>query len=510
MAIRTPMNWLLDMFNSDPARVSESTILSSPTVWYCTNLISGDLAKMPLEVRREDSEGGFELYRKHPSYKLLSNQANDYQTADCFKENLTAHALNWGNGRAAIVRDGTRPVELIPMLPDRSDTVMVDGEVYHVTMPLADDPLLFRSVMETESPSELVNRNDLVVLHDRDVLHIKGFGYNGYEGVSIARVLQNTIGIDLQSQKYANDGMKRGFAGEVMLEAPTGLFRNEDEARQFLDGFRKRHERGQDGETVGLLREGLKANVLSISPSDSQFLEQRAFSRQDVAMIFGMHSLPFEESASSYNSLEQKQLAYLASCLDRWLVRWEFQCDMKLRSEAEKRIDAVHHVFDRMSWLRTDISSKQEVTSGLLSSMVINRNEARKWWNLNPVEGGDEFLNPFTTTGDEEVVEDEELEEEPVEEVEDEDEAEIVENRLKYLITLEASRIIEMSERKDFLDQLDGFFSKWAITLLNNNIPADKVKSITEGHKDGILELSGSVESLQQLREQLPNLTAGW
>jgi len=506
-SLRSPAKWLLDFFGgNNNVRVTETSILASPTVWYCISTIAGDVAKMPLEVKREDTDGGNELYKRHSAYNLLAQQSNEWQTADCFKELITAHALGWGNGRAAIIRNGTRPVELIPLMPDRTETIMVQGEVYHVTMPEEDDALLFRQVVEEMPLTELLQHRDVVVMHDSEVLHVKGFGYNGYAGLSVAQVLKDTLGIDLQAQKYANNGMKKGFAGEVMLEAPAGMFRNEDDAKAFLDGFRKRHARGQDGETVGLLREGIKANVLNMSPADSQFLEQRAFSRQDIGMIFGMQSLPFDDTATSYNSLEQKQLAYLASCLDRWLTRIEFQCDMKLRTEPEKRVDAVHFKFDRATWLRTDAQTKQEVLSGLISSTIINRNEARLAWGLNPVEGGDEFLNPFTST-DEDFEED--MDEETTDETPGDDES-IVEGRLQYLISLESQRIIEMSDRKDFLDQLDGFYTKWAITLLNNGIPADKVKSLTEEHKNGILERAGQVAELEQLRERVRDFARGW
>ena len=502
-SLRSPAKWLLDFFGgNNNVRVTETSILASPTVWYCISTIAGDVAKMPLEVKREDTDGGNELYKRHPAYNLLTQQSNDWQTADCFKEMMTAHALGWGNGRSYIVRNGTRPVELIPLMPDRTETIMVQGQVYHVSMPSEDDPLLFRQVIEEEPLTELLQHRDVVVMHDSEVLHIKGFGYNGYAGLSVAQILKDTLGIDLQAQKYANNGMKKGFAGEVMLEAPAGMFRNEDDAKAFLDGFRKRHARGQDGETVGLLREGIKANVMNMSPADSQFLEQRAFSRQDIGMIFGLQHLPFDDTATSYNSLEQKQLAYLASCLDRWLTRWEFQCDMKLRTEPEKRVDTVHFKFDRATWLRTDAQTKQEVLSGLISSTIINRNEARVAWGLNPIgPEGDEFLNPFTTTGEEE-----EMEEEVVEEEDDES---IVEDRLQYLISLESQRIIEMSDRKDFLDQLDGFYTKWAITLLNNGIPAERVKEITERHKNGILERAGQVAELEQLGERVRDFARG-
>jgi hypothetical protein len=90
------------------------------------------------------------------------------------------------------------------------------------------------------------------------------------------------------------------------------------------------------------------------------------------------------------------------------------------------------------------------------------------------------------------------------------DDESIVEDRLQYLTSLESQRIIEMSDRKDFLDQLDGFYTKWAITLLNNGIPADKVKSLTEEHKNGILERAGQVAELEQLGERVRDFARGW
>lgn len=509
--LRNPAKWLLDLFGGgDEVAVTEHSILASPAIWYAMQTISGDVAKMPLEVRKDEPDGGHEIYKRHPAYKLLTQQPNDWQSADLFKEQLTSHALGWGNGRAAIVRSGGRPTELIPMLPDRTFTCMVLGEKYHVSMPDVDDPILFAQLIEEQGVEGLYDNESTVVMHDSEVLHIIGFGYNGYYGLSVAQVLREAIGIDLTAQKYSLNGMAKGFAGEVMLEAPPGLFRGEDEAAEFLNHFKKRHARGADGESVGLLREGVKANVMNMSPSDSQFLEQREFSRQDIMLIFGLQHMPGDDTSSSYNSLEQKQLSYLASCLDRWLVRWESQCDMKLRSEPEKRSNSVYFKFDRATWLRTDTLTKQEFLSGLMSSTVINRNEARAMIDMNPVEGGDEFLNPFTSSelADDEGG-DEEVSEESTEESEEAGDV-LIEDRIRYLTSLESSRVVELSERKDFLDQLESFYTKWAITLLNNSIPADRVRDITSDHRECILEIAGSVKSMDELKPEVEKLTRTW
>ncbi len=517
---RNPAKWLTDLFTmnkSGEVRLSSATMLGSPAIWYSINTIAGDVGKMPFQIRRLDAEGGHEVYTRHHSNKLFTQQTNTYQTPDLFKEVITSHALGWGNGRAAVIRQGGRVTELIPMLPDRTATYMVEGEKYHVTWPDIDDPALFKDLKEQHGVRGLADNSRCVVLHDDDVLHIQGFGYNGWEGLSIAQVLADALGADLQANRYARNQLKNGFAGEVMLEAPTGLFRDEDDASEFLNEFRKRHKRGLDGESIGLLREGIKANVMNMSPSDSQFIEQREFSRQDIMLIFGLQHIPGDSSSSSYNSLEQKQLSYLASCLDKWLVRWENQCDMKLLSSPEKRSGTVIHKFDRATWLRTDALTQQEYISGLISSAVINRNEARAMIDMNPVEDGDEFFNPYTTSGDEapesdDMAEDEVVEEEqPTEEEESlEANAKILSDRIDFLMNLEADRINEMVERKDFLDQIDGFYTKWAMTLLNNNIPADDVMVIVRSHKEAILERAGKATSMEQLREETKQETDNW
>ncbi len=514
---RNPAKWLLDLFSQNSSgelTVNSSTMLASPAIWYSINTIAGDVGKMPFQIRKLDEDGGHEVYRRHHSNKLFTQQTNTYQTPDLFKEVITSHSLGWGNGRAAIIREGVRVSELIPMLPDRTATYMVEGEKYHVTWPDIDDPILFKNLIEQEGVRGLADNSRCVVLHDDDVLHIQGFGYNGWEGLSIAQVLSDAVGADLQANRYSRNQLKNGFAGEVMLEAPVGLFRDEDDAQEFLKMFRKAHKRGLDGESIGLLREGIKANVMNMSPSDSQFIEQREFSRQDIMLIFGLQHIPGDNSSSSYNSLEQKQLAYLASCLDKWLVRWENQCDMKLLSSPEKRNGNVCHKFDRATWLRTDALTQQEYISGLISSAVINRNEARAMIDLNPVEDGDEFFNPYTTSGDD--IEDDATESvEQEEDLEQEDEeleanASILGDRIKFLTNLESDRISEMVERKDFLDQVDGFYTKWAMTLLNNQIPADTVMKITEEHKNALLELAGRSATMDDLRSATKELTDTW
>lgn len=395
--ISTPADWLLDWLGLGKTTVSSRTMQSMPAVWYALQKIGGDIGKTPIEPRQTLPDGrGSEAMRSHATWRLLRDEPNNYQTPDVFKELIQTHALGWGNGRAAIIRNGREAVELLPMLPDRTVTEMVMGEKFHITMPGEDDPLAFRSAFdEVRETGKLAG--GMAAIPDRDVLHIIGLSGDGVAGYNIGRVFQDALGTGLGGHRLMQRQMSKGFTGRVMLTDGSGAFNGPDaekQAQEFMKQFRERYSAEKDGEVAGLLRRGMTAEVLSMSNADAQLIEQMKFSRQDVMLIFGLQHMPGDDSAQGYNSLEQKKLDQLESTNDRWMTRWELQCDMKLRTEAEKIAGRMYFKFNAGSRLRTDIQTTANVLTSLVRSTIITKNEAREKLEMNPVEGGDVFENP--------------------------------------------------------------------------------------------------------------------
>jgi HK97 family phage portal protein len=392
--LRNPIDsffeWMGISNNGEPT-VNEESMLGLAAVWYAINTIAGDVGKMPLEPRKY-SNGINTVDKTNPYYRLLRDEANSYQTSDVFKEQIQSHVLSWGNGRAYIVR-GLQP-ELLPLRPDCTDTVMVKGEKWHVTQPDTDDPLVRFENLKERLPRGEVPRG-MYAIPDRDVLHIMGFGYYGIEGRSVAWQFRETLGTDMSSLKYNKDSLNRGLSAKLMLEAPVGSMQDEEEAQAFLKAFRENYTRKNGGEVAGMLREGIKAvDVSRMSNVDAQFIEQRRFSRQDVMLIFGLQHIPGDSSATSYNSLENQQLAYLAHALSRWLTRWEMQCDMKLRTPEQKGRGDVFFKFNRGTWLQMDAPATADVLTKYRQAKIMTQNECRDKLDLNPVDGGDSFENP--------------------------------------------------------------------------------------------------------------------
>jgi hypothetical protein len=253
----------------------------------------------------------------------------------------------------------------------------------------------------------------------------------------------------------------------MLLEAPAGVFRQEKDAKEFIDNFNSVHSGSRNPDKAGLLREGIKANVVSMSGADAQVIENRRYARQDAALWFLIESILGDDSSVSYNTLEQKNLAYLANCLGTWMVLWEQECNRKLLTER----DQLTHYFkfhDR-ALLRTSHKESMESLARGISATIYSPNEARALLDMNPYEGGDVYQNPAITVHDTDDPEDATS-----------DAAEnAIRHRIAHLIGIESKRVATATTSKNYCDWLDKFYVGWQTRI------ADAIVSICPEMSDG-------------------------
>lgn len=381
------IGWLFGEDYEQDQHMTANRALSYAPVWNCVSRITGAFSVMPLNIHREIGRNK-SIQTRHSSYDLFRWRPNQYQTPAVFKQQMLCHALLWGNARAYIVRENNRPVELVPILPDSTTTIMVDGEKWHGT--IADPQSRLRLFQ-----GEPLRPEDIIWLRDEDVWHIPGLGFDGLEGKSLISLAKQSWGIGLNAERHVAKQQQKGYAGGLMLEAPNGALRSQKDAEDFLENFKKHHEGSDNAGTIGLLREGIKANVIAMNNADAQFIEQRRFQREDAALWFVMQSILGDSSGNSYASLEQKNLAYRMECLAPWSTKIEEESDMKLLTMSERQ-RGFYHKFNDGALLRTEKAQTMAFISQGIAARVINPNEARGMLDMNPYEGGDEYVNPNT------------------------------------------------------------------------------------------------------------------
>ena len=455
------MGWLFGDDYEQDQHMTATRALSYAPVWNCVSRITGAFSVMPLNIHREQGRSKT-IQTRHSSYDLFRWRPNPYQTPSVYKQQMMCHALLWGNARAYIVRDGSRPVELIPLLPDSTTTMLIEGEKWHATVVEPDARLrLFRG--------QGVKLNEVIWLADSDVWHIPGLGFDGIEGKSLIHLAKQSFGIGLDAEKHIAKQQKKGYAGGLMLEAPTGVFRNGEDAEEFLHRFKKNHEGADNAGTIGLLREGIKANVMAMSNSDAQFIEQRKFNREDTALYFVMQSIIGDSSGNSYASLEQKNLAQRMECLAPWSVKIEEESDMKLLSQSERQ-RGFYHKFNDGALLRTEKKATMEFVAAGIAARVLSPNEGREFFDLNPYEGGDKYENPNTIARGSQT----DQAEEPDDMAEDDspDNA-AIRSRISHMIDVECNKVSESAAKAaasglNFVSWVDNFYEKnWQPKLMS-------------------------------------------
>jgi len=364
----------------DPASsgvpVNRQTALAYSPWWRGINLIAGDAGKLALHVYRRvgGRDAGKERDPAHVAYPLLRRKPNAYQTAFQFRRQLTAHALASGNGYAYILRDGAgRPLELLPLDPDTTFPVRADGRLLYVTEAAGEKRKLLAE----------------------NVLHIKGLGHDGLCGYGVVDKAREGLGLGIGSRKYASVYFRNSGRPAVLLEAPG---RVDDKAKKTLKEDWDRLYSGLDNaHRTAILDNGLKAKVLAFSAQDTQLIETMTFSLLEVANFLGLppHKVG-HPGRTAYASLEQENQSYLDESLDPWLIAWEEECWDKLLSEQEKSGDTHVVEFFREDLVRADLTTRANYyRTALGGAPWMTRNEVRGRENMNPVDGGDDLVDPL-------------------------------------------------------------------------------------------------------------------
>lgn len=361
---RRPSDWMLDWVGGSKThagvRVDHTGAMSLDTVYRAINLISGDVAKLPLPVYRRQGDNSRSRDPRHPAYRLLTRKANDNLTAHTLKQVLTGHCLLHGNGYALIERDMLqRPIGLYLLDPQATVPEVVDGRMYYRTI-VGDRTAQFGA---------------------EDVLHIKGLGYDGLVGYSVLHLARETFGYAIGLRAFGSTYFANGSRGTGVLTHPGKL--TDTAAERLQKSFHAATGGLENAAKTILLEEGTRYTQLTIPNNEAQFLESRQFAIREVANWFGVppHKLG-DTTRTAYASIEQENKAYLEESLDRWLVLWEQECWDKLLSEPEKDIDSHFFEFIRAAFQQADKKTEAETLVYEVTHGLLTLNEVRDILNM--------------------------------------------------------------------------------------------------------------------------------
>jgi HK97 family phage portal protein len=502
--ITHPRQWLIDWITGGESdagvTVNAEKSLTYATIWQACSVICGDVGQLPMNVYRRTGEDDLdkEIDRKHPAFRLVRHRPNPVMSWQDFSETMQLYALLWGNGVAEIKRDNRgRPVQLTPLLPDRTWLEIVDGKPWIVTR-------------QGENREDLGSYRKIPC---EDVLHLRGLSWTGLWGINVVSKARNSFGLALGQEKYANKFFGNHQMPAGVLEHP-GKFQDDKAIERLRKDWEKIHQGLDNVGRVAILEQGMKFNAASFNNRDSQWLEGRKFQRGEIASWFNLppHKVGDLEKAT-FTNIEEQNRSYLQTSLMRWLVKWCEECREKLLTEREKETDSHFFEYNVAALLRGDIKSRYEAyQTGLGGAPFLTQNEVRRFESLPGVEGGDEIRQPLNM--DDPGGEDNE-EKDAVDPSMQNSVKEAFRKQLAYFGDVEVKRIrAEAKDPKKFTDWMDRFYSDggWASRLREHLTPWGFAEMADVWCDDSakILELVVSTASAAELAGAVDEALAGW
>lgn len=351
--------------------VDEKTSLTMPAVWRAVNLLAGTAAALPIKAYKRGDETLTPL-ASGQAFDLLDNPHPDLVSFD-FWELVYGQRLLWGNAYVLKLRNrGGQLKELWPIHPSR---VKVGRE--------SEQGLKVYAVDGGDNAGGMT-------LHDTEIMHLPGFGYDGICGVSPIRMARQGIGLAMAAEEY---GAKLFGSGSLA----TGILQTDQRLKpEQADALQSRWKRKAAGlhnahEAV-VLDAGVKFFQLTIPPEDAQFLESRKFQVVEIARMFGIppHMLMDVDGSTSWGSgISEQTLGFVIYSLQNWLIRTEQRVTQILKPQN------VYSKYSLAGLLRGDPKTRAAFYTALFNLGVLSTNDIRRFEEMAPVEGGDVRYRPL-------------------------------------------------------------------------------------------------------------------
>lgn len=348
--------------------VTPETVLGLSTVWSCVNLLAGVMGSLPWGVYRTNENGGRELVKGHWLNTILKSPNADQSPID-FWEFMQACLELRGNAYALKVYSGKRIVALVPIPPD------------FVTVSRAGDGRIKYEYVD-EARAKRTVYND-------QMLHIRGFGGGPLGGLSTLQYARNSFGLALATEKTAASLFSNGLRPAGVLTFQKIL--TPDQRKDFHDLLRQEYLGAKNANRPLVLEGGTTWSDVSMSPEDTQMLETRGFSVEDVCRFFGVPPvlIGHTEKVSAWGSgITEIILGFIKFALTRRARRIELAISKQLLT-AEDRANGIYFEFALEGLLRGAPKERSEFYRTMTGAGIMSVNECRKLENLPPVPGGD-------------------------------------------------------------------------------------------------------------------------
>ena len=385
-AIRPSDPALADMWgggqrSASGQNVNSDTAMRQSAVYACVTIHAQTMATLPKRVMQLRADRGQDRLTDHRYSAMFASRPNRWQSSFEFFEYMAGCRWLRGNAYAFInFNPGRQLNEWVPMDPARVWPFVVtpSGVTYYMYDNSPPPPVgseLFYQYFPLNAES--------IVLSASEVIHVRGFSRNGIVGMDpITRAMREAVGLALVAEEHG----ARTFAnGAQIAKAFTHPAKLSDPAYNRLKDSLGTEFNGVEnaGKTI-ILEEGMTVSSLSMTNEQSQFLESRKFSIEEIARFYNMPLvlIGHGDKAPTYASAVQFFLSFKIHTVHPEVSRWEQAFERALLYPAE--VGKFHFDFDMDELLRGDAVARSVYLKNMFSVAAISPNETRVYEGMNP------------------------------------------------------------------------------------------------------------------------------
>jgi len=342
--------------------VTADSAMRQSAVSACVRLISASMASMPITLSISDEDNYLTTTKKHSLWYVLNVRANKWQDAFAFREIMAFNLVLRGSAFARVFRDGSGNVTGLVPIPTKNVTVEMktSGDIVYTITTNVD--------------------GSTIQVGAGDMLHIRGLYSDMIEPVSPLANASDSISIDMSMSEHQDQsfGSRRAM--------PGGIITSEKKlAANTLKNVEKRFDDRAAGKSKSwktiALDAGMDFKAMNVSNTDSQFLDSRRFSVEDICRVFNVPPAMIHQTMhSTYSTAEQQHLGFVDFGLRPLAERIESAMRNQLFKFTETRKYVLNHDF--WSLVRGDLDSTSKYLRNLVQGGLMTPNEARRVINL--------------------------------------------------------------------------------------------------------------------------------
>lgn len=352
--------------------VTSKTAMQQATVYACVRILAETIAALPIKVQTQQSENGARYWvdSDHDALGVLM-KPNDWQT----QHDLLSMWVSWAElrGNAYSLKLKSTRGRVRHLYPLQSTSVTVDQR---------QDWSLRYTVGEENGVSGDYG--------PEQILHIRNFGSNGYEGLSTIAKLRHDIGLSQRAKEHGSRVLESGGTMNMWVKADS--VKNREQAKEYQEQFRDQYGGAHNRNKVPVLFGGASLEEIGVSAEDAQLLETLRFQKQELAAAFGVPLFLLndtEKSTTWGTGLEQITKSFMRFSLRPRLNRITSTLARELLSRPE--LTTTRFVFDTDAFTMGSFKEVMEASEKAIMHGILNPNEARDLINRNPRDGGDEY-----------------------------------------------------------------------------------------------------------------------